>query len=223
MLIESLIAIGVLVAIIPFHGWIEAVSLSKVSIKLANSTSPHEAQWQNANGFLFVGTYQWKYSTTLVTFSIWQHDSIPAYLRISIVPVTKQNRLVITDFITFFAHGGSLGTTNTPHDNVWPLPPGSYVQNFTKYPNNYDDLWQKHKDALAFLLENCSAKPKHDKPFQEAFVEDRRRQGNYIRNIFLYPLRMPYYLCARKFLRRNKTIQQQHDKRMIKLTNQLNH
>jgi hypothetical protein len=192
-------------------------SLSLEAVSYAPPTQDVELAQQY--GFEFKGAYEFVAGITRVTVFGYQQPGKSIYMSREVVR-TKNVTISKIEFDTEFMHGYSLTTSASAQMGSQPFRPGTYGQSFPK--QDHSTLWQKHLDAQNYLIKFGSVRLVSDPlPFKDTYETCIRNQANYIRSLFCWPLIGIYGFFIRRHFWNSKTIEQQHQKRMIKLPNEI--
>ncbi|MHC4551221.1 MAG: hypothetical protein ACYSUT_00430 [Planctomycetota bacterium] len=185
-------------------------------------------QWTDSRGYNYLDTYLMEISGVRTFLAVWQHPHDPTFFAAYITqavnsksqPSKNVKQEMAFDFVTYFTGSFSLTTGSTSSGNLMPLKEGLYRQ--TLNYGNLDELQEKHNEAVTYLKSFGGVQPGTlSLPAIDYIVDALRNSTEYIRSLSLWPLRGPYWYFIRKHLWHNLTIQQQHEKRKIKLPNEL--
>ena len=200
--------------------------LSKAQLvsSLVSAALPGSNEWASKNSFKFVGSFQMNYRNMEINISSWKNVSKPTFFCCYKLRATTYGKYGTThqasqkavDFITEFTNSTSLTTGSARSGHSFPSTPGSYKQSFSKL--SFDDQWCKHLEAENFLIKTGGVKiDTLKKSFESYLTESISKQMKYIRGLFLWPLRAPYWSFIRGFIWHNKSIEKQYRLGMIKL------
>lgn len=185
-------------------------------------------QWASQNGFRFDGNFYMPLSATETFISLWRHSQDPGFFcdylsrprrpKNNDKPDAAAKR--VFDLVTVFENDRGLTTSNTKDGQLLPPAPGNYKQTFST--DDLDDLYQRHQQAVEYLVNTGGAGlGACDKPAEQVLLDSIRETTQYIRSLPLWPIRGIYWYLVRQKLRHNLSIQQQHEKGKIKLPNEL--
>jgi hypothetical protein len=175
--------------------------------------------WAANNGFEFEGCYKVQMGQSVASMAVWRSSDRPTVLCFYIISVgTKQS--TATDMVTDFADQISLTSNNNKAAQFSPWRPGRYQQTFS--PVTLDELWAKHIEAENYLMDTGGSQlVQKEFNLEKEFFDSCRRQNAYIRSIPFWYLKGAYWYFIRKNIWHNKSVRQQHEKKMVKLPNEL--
>lgn len=95
-------------------------------------------------------------------------------------------------------------TTGTSRDaHLFPADSGRFVQSFDI--GHVSELWQHHRQAADFLETAFGRQIDRQAPdFAECFASSLRAEGEFVRSIFLWPVRIPWWYFTRRLSRHNR-------------------
>jgi hypothetical protein len=185
---------------------------------LVETARPHNT-WAVNNGFMFAGCYKVRIAQAVVDMAVWRRNDRPTILSLYIVRMGNRKN-ISTDISTDFADMISLTSNNSRAAQLSPWRPGRYQQTFS--PVTLDELWAKHIEAENYLMDVGEAQlMQKEFNFEKELLDSCRRQNAYIRSIPFWYLKGAYWFFIRKNIRHNKSVKQQHEKKMVKLPNEL--
>lgn len=171
----------------------------------------HDAHmWAKGNEFEFIGYY-----TMLNAFiATWRRNDRPTFF----CQYQVQHKIVY-DLATEFDPQLGLTTGSSADGHFFPNRPGHYMQTFSKL--SLDEQWDRHIEAENFLIERGGIElVARDLDFEQIFIEAIHAQMQFVRSIFLWPLRGAYWFGIRRFQWHNRTIADLHAQHKISLPNQ---
>lgn len=145
-----------------------------------------------------------------IPFAIFREPPGPPPERYFVVMLAGQKH--VCDFVTNFSADTSLTTTQGSHAFMFPRPPGSFMQGFTKV--TLEQQWAKHLEGELYLLEHklVTGQPNPDETKDIALhIETAmRKQGALIKGIPFYWLRAIGWYFVTRHRMVNQSIAQQH-------------
>jgi hypothetical protein len=188
------------------------------SLAVLVETARAHNTWAANNGFEFEGCYKVLMGQSAASMVVWRRSDRPTVLCFYLITVgTKQK--TATDIVTDFADYISLTSNNSRDAQFSPARPGRYMQTFS--PVTLDELWAKHIEAENYLMDAGRAQlVQKEFIIEKEFIDSCRRQNAYTRSIPLWYLKGAYWYLIRRNIRHNKSVKQQHEKKMIKLPNE---
>ena len=177
------------------------------------------SEWAGENDFAFVGNYALTVGVADLSMSIWRRSDRPTFFCSYLVQSggSRQNSY---DFVTLFEDDIMLTTNNKSDSQMLPQPPGYYSQSFSRV--SLDGQWNRHLEMENYLMDTGGAiLVQNDKPFEDCFVNAIQRQVEFVQSQSLWPLRSIYWFYIRRHKRHNLSIQDQHDKGLVILPNEL--
>ena len=220
---EAILIIAGIVAfvfiLISVMTYINVIGFGKAELQLSGLVVPdQENEWAQANDFEYLGSYMMKVAGTQTEIWAWRRADRPTFFCRYLVRAGTMSKIAY-DLVTEFSDEISITTASTKDGNSLPHSPGAYSQSFSRM--SFDERWQKHIEAENYLMDYGGARLEaNDTPFEQAITTAIRKQSNYIRTLPLWPLRGTYWHFVRRHLLHNKSIQTQHEKGIIKLTNE---
>lgn len=200
--------IWVLVAV---AGSLPVVSLSRAHLEPLKSREAEDtlarimvdgvvdADWTATNGFEPAGVFRVNNMAGSPLVVAWARRGERTYLCAYVVA----NNPPIVDFVTVLDEGG-LTTGKSKDGQLLPSSPGSFMQTFTA---TTAVLWRHHQTGLRVLAAKRGVVPLTGDGFlEEDFSEAMSRQGDYVRALLLWPLRIPYWFFVRRHLRHGKPV-----------------
>jgi hypothetical protein len=179
----------------------------------------HHNLWATDNGFKLLGYYRLLIGTGSVSMVAWRRCDRPTVLCLYIVRVGS-NLGVATDIVTGFVDEIGLTSNDSKAAQFSPWRPGRYLQSFS--PVTLDGLWARHIEVENYLMDVGGARlVQKEFNLEEELVSSVRRQNAYTRSIPFWYLRVAYWYFIRRHIWHNKSVKQQHEKKMIKLPNEL--
>jgi hypothetical protein len=213
--------LGFIYVAVTLSTYINILTTTKVTlVPSSDSQPPQDAnKWAANNEFKFLGNYSTKNGIMPCLISVWQRPDRPTFF--CQYAFRSQTKLKIAyDLVTIFANDIGLTTCSTMDGGSLPSSPGSYKQNFSNM--SFDQRWNQHIEMENYLMDMGQAQLiKEDRPFEQIFTEAIRKQMKFIRSIPFWPLRGVYWHFIRRRIWRNKSIETQHERGMIKLPNEL--
>jgi hypothetical protein len=155
-----------------------------------------EAEWARSCQFAEVGVYRCQQNFILV----WEHVDSATFFQVTLSPYGRFH-----NFTTVFEDDYSLLTANDRESLIFPAPPRRFVQSFGI--EELELLHEKHAAAVGDLvrikhLELCRTFPE----FEEAYLASIRRQHEYVRSVFFYPIRGIWWYHIDRRARFNRPI-----------------
>jgi hypothetical protein len=185
---------------------------------LVEAARPHNT-WAVENGFTFAGCYKVRVAQAVASMAVWSRSDRPTILSFYIIRVGSK-KTISTDLSTDFADMISLTSNNSRAAQFSPWRPGRYQQTFS--PVTLDQLWAKHIEAENYLMDAGGAQlVQKEFNMEKEIIDSCRRQNAYTRSIPFWYLKGAYWFFIRKNIRHNKSVKQQHEKKMVKLPNEL--
>ncbi|HID75814.1 MAG TPA: hypothetical protein EYP56_07435 [Planctomycetaceae bacterium] len=161
-----------------------------------------DGQWLHSHNFHRVGVYRVRNLLGSPALAAWQREGEATYLCLYLIAGPR----VEMDVVTVFDDRG-LTTGTTKDGQLLPARPGSWVQTFSV--STAEELWNHHVAGLEYIFETTGLRPGEPKrSLEEDFVRAIVGQGEYIRSLPLWPLRIPIWYFLRRNVRHNKTIRQ---------------
>ncbi len=159
--------------------------------------------WADANKFRFLGNYE--LAGTNIT--AWQHTAKPALF----CEYTTRGKTT-GDFVTAFADGIWLTTSNAPDSQLFPKPPGKYAQT---YPGlDLADLWQRHTDMETYLTQYGARPSQISQPLEDIMNQAMLEQLGHVQLLSLWPVRAVWWYFVRQHQRAGLSIMDQHHLRL---------
>ena len=168
-------------------------------------------QWAQQNGFVFKGYYMFQ-STAFI--AAWQREDRPMFFCFYVV-----QHKTLSDLITIFDGDIGLTTGSRSDSHFFPRSEKSYMQSFSRC--GFDGFWDRHVAAENYLIDHGADLVEQELDFTACLVEAVGKQMQFVRQIPLWPLRGLWWFAVRKFRWHNLTIQQQREKNMIRLPDEL--
>lgn len=216
IVLDLLILVGVIAAAVAVMLYAKVHSLSHARVRPCtpeetenHSTLPNKAKaWAEANKFRFLGFYQ--IGETLVT--AWQHAVRP-----TLFCQYQTKGRTACDFVTAFAGGMWLTTTNAPDGQQLPRPSGKYSQT---YPHlHMDDLYQRHTDMEVYLNEQGARFGQIAQSLEDIMNQGMLEQVGYVQSLSLWPMRAIWWYFVRQYQRSGLSIMDQRHLGWILLPN----
>ena len=157
-------------------------------------------EWLRENGFHPAGVYSLTVRRQTFKLVVWtkrdEETSFQAY-------IFRKGRIE-KEFGTDLGDH-SLCTCSTELAQIFPMPPGKWVQSFAE--TEVADLWIRHTSALDYIARQTGLRPDTgDPPTAEGFEKSINARYQYLFSLPLWPLRIPYWILTRARLRHNKPI-----------------
>ncbi len=229
VLLNILIFAAIFIAIVTATATINIIFQGKIPIiekyrpddkqlaALVETARPHNT-WAVNNGFVFAGCYKIKIAQAVVDMAVWRRNDRPTVLSLYIVRMGNRKN-ISTDIMTDFADMISVTSNNSRSAQFSPWRPGRYQQTFS--PVTLDELWAKHLEAENYLMDTGDAQlVQKEFRIEEEVIDSCRRQNAYLRSIPFWYLKGAYWFFIRKNMLHNKSIKQQHEKKLVKLPNE---
>jgi len=179
------------------HDWAEAVATHAGIAR----------QWD----FEFLGCYVTQQAGVKAFIAAWKHSRRPTYFCVYVFPGT-----MAYDFATVFDDDRGLTTGSTMDGQFLPHRPGHYTQTFSGC--EAEELFNRHAVAEQYLIASGRMEQHTDPlPFEERLSREATLQAAYIRSLPLWPLRALYWYLLKKRGLHNKSIDQLHQERLIRL------
>lgn len=177
----------------------------------SQSSLPNKTRtWADANRFRFLGYYQ--NGGTLV--AAWQHTARPTLL----CQYTDGPRTAF-DLVSLFAGDVWLTTSSAPDGQILPRPAGKYAQVFPGL--SLDELWQRHIDMEAYLVQQGGARPGQvNLPLEDTMNQANLEMLGYVQSLPAWPLRCVWWYFVRQYQRAGLSIIDQHQLGRIRLPNE---
>ena len=172
-----------------------------------------EADWALAKGFAqFEGMYTFVVGAAAFV-AAWRHMEHPTYF---VLLSTGPKKFFV--FLTEFSEHSDLVTGSAKHFQLFPKPPGHYVQTFSKL--SLDDLFARHLAAARYVTTAGAVQVKPTPwAFEDAFTKGEALQAAYLQSLPFWFLRAPYWYYVRKTRFHNKAIERLHKSGMLQLPN----
>jgi len=174
--------------------------------------------WAKRHGFHYVGIFRFQ----ILCIAAWENPE-----RCTFLGQYLSFNGPFYEIDTNFDDNLAVCTGNVRDGALFPMPPSNYTQQFPK--KSLEELWELHLEAQRYLEETGNARltpysPKYpwgnvafgnegspSMPTAMEIVQNSgvRTQAKYVRSLFLWPLRWPYWYFYRRFFWVNKTIQEQ--------------
>jgi hypothetical protein len=174
------------------------------------------SDWANSNGFSYVGLFQFRTMGTAVWVN--RENSSSLQLILYFHPQIPNNSLFFV-LSTWFDHNIILETGNFRRHICLPVPPGCYVQDFSK--KSIEEVWELHKESIRYLTDFGDVHLASFYSNLNGNIEQlssiirfngssfARNEHKYLSSLPLYPLRWVYWVFYRPFFWANKTIREQ--------------
>lgn len=182
---------------------------SKKSLRKLEQILGRWSGWDQEHGFVLGGNAE----ASGCVVVLWHHVSRPLYFTV----IVKPDGAEILELETVLRDPQMiLSTSNSPDNFLMPAPDGMFRQVFAGA--YIEDLWDQHGQAEAFLLPrlNLDTVPAPRNAY-EFMCDSTRGRISYVRSLPLWPLRWPYWFFLRRRLWRNRTIEQQLARGMIRI------
>lgn len=221
--------VGFIILLITIISALGIITQGKISLKqyYPKSNKPDRMlkmieyvhQWAKENDFEFLAYYWVKPGFQRIFMGVWQRMDRPTFLCTYLVP-NQYGFTSLTDIFTEFAGEVSLTSTNSKAAQLYPKPPKSYHQTFSRI--DLDELWRRHIEMENFLMDAGGAELVYTEiQFEESLVRDHQKDIRYIRSIPYWYLLGTYWYFVRRNLWHNKPVKTLHGKGMIKLPNEI--
>jgi len=192
---------------------LEPISAEDPQFQADLSASRSAAAWAERGGFQFAGYFRTPGMPTVL--AAWKRPEEPTYLC-----WYKTQAKTVCDLVTLFRDDVGLTTNDSKDAHVMPSPPGMYFQSFPG--TDFDDRFRRHTSAKEFLVSGGAAALRDaGQPFQGVFCNAIRKQMAYVRGLWLWPLRALWGFYVRRHLLANLSLQQQHERKSIRLPGEL--
>lgn len=186
-------------------------------------------RWAVENKFYYLGEFLLQAGNARTLVAVWRHYHDPTFFSAcfaqGLQPHASNESKVLTqelafDFTTCLENDYSLTTGSTASANLFPSKQGSYKQTFTI--SDLEELFRRHQEGVGYLKTVGGARfCTLNKPVEQYILDALHSSTDYVRSLFLWPLRGAYWYFIRRKLWHGLSIQQQHEKRMIKLPNEI--
>lgn len=163
--------------------------------------------WAVEHGFEFLGTY-FMNAVAPLYMAVWRNAESTTFLclyRMSTQAVT----LSVREFVTMLPKDHSLTTSSARDAFTLPFRSGSFMQTFPKL--SMDQLWERHMEGIMHVVRKTGIQPiMPEVPFVEIFNGSVVGQVAYVRSLSLWPLRALYWYFVKRWVMRNRSIEDQH-------------
>lgn len=177
------------------------------------SAAEHD-HWAEANGFDYLGGYLFHGPVTAFV-GAWQHRDQPTFFCVYCHPGREE-----FDLVTIYSDTLGLTTGSTKDGQLMPRQATSYAQTFSGL--DLDTMWVRHTEAQQYLETNARlTRHPWTKPFEATLVDAIHQQTDYVRSLLFWPLRGTYWYFVRRSRWHNRSIESQHQARMIRLPNEV--
>ena len=174
--------------------------------------------WAEQNDFHLIGYYTVSYGMRCF-LAVWQSKHKPTDLCMYIVR-TPDETVIACAFETLFENGFDLTTADTKDAILCPTPPKLYRQSF--WGCGLKELYRIHLKSERYLIEAGGAQLKRAPvDFEKEFVRSMKEQNRWQWKHWYWIFFLLYFYFVRRGKWHNKTIQQQHELRMIRLPNEI--
>ena len=199
---------------------LNVLNMSKAKMNRSDDSAATQSteKWARQNDFSFIGNYKMRIGNITATISSWKHLNKTLFFCKYYIVTSKQT-VTSSEFVTLFDNNLSLTTGDKKSCHFFPSSKGSYMQSFSKL--SFAEKYEKHLSMEKFLIQNAARQIQIKKEFEQTFLDAMHNQMRYIRSLFLWPLRAPYWFFIRKHLWHNKSIEEQSRRKMIKLPNEM--
>jgi len=172
--------------------------------------------WAERNGFELLDFYVVRYGMLQFFMATWESIEKPVYL----CQYSFGTGSGTVDFTSIFDNEIELTTVNSKDANAYPKPLWDYHQSFSKC--GFNELYQMHIEGEEYLITKGWAKrAKLPIDFEQCFLNSMKKQKCYGRKHWYRIFFILYFYFFRRYKWHNKTIQQQHERGMIQLPNEI--
>ena len=165
-------------------------------------TPDFDSDWLRDEGFRALGVYRASGLLGNPKIVAWEHQQEATWL----CGYLLTDESCQMDLVSLL--GDATLTTGTTKDgHLFPADTGRFTQTFGL--NSLRELLVHHRQALRHLAATRGLDVDDRAPaFSEAFASALRSEGEFIRSILLWPVRIPWWYFTRRRSRHDRTIEQ---------------
>lgn len=164
------------------------------------------ADWLKAHDFVWEGAYRSAIPNVETTFASWKQRDGHTYVSVYQTETPNLTTKTLIDITSTFGKGYSLTTAGTQDGPMLPICPGIYKQHFSTL--DIEKLWLLHLEAEAVVAPTDLSQidPLDSEDPIKLMNEECRRQIDYIKTLWFWPFRVPWWFFVNRPRHLNKTV-----------------
>ena len=173
------------------------------ALKLAiGSRLDVDGNWMRDHGMKPLGAFKARHLAMEPTIVTWQRAGEATYFCIYLIQGAAQSM----DWVSIMGDR-TLSTGGSRDGQLFPTMPGNWLQTFSS--NDAGVLWEHHQAALDWIQSTEGVSPDRGDAaaFEDLFEDELKAQGEHIRSLPLWFVRIPFWYFTRRFTRHNKPVQ----------------
>jgi hypothetical protein len=164
--------------------------------------------WLEENNFQWVGAFRFVIPNVNTRFAAWKQHGNHTYICVYRTKGENIPGITTVDIVSIFGRRYALTTTGSSDGPLLPIGPGCYKQMFDT--KNIHRLWEVHSDAETIVAPTDlrTIDTLEDQGFETILKDTIKDELAFIRSLWFWQLRMPWWYFVNRKRNLNKTVMQ---------------